>query len=201
MKRLLRAVLLTYILIMSFSLPCNAQDEIPAAKVNIPIFHELEGDAYSGTHEVTYILKAENAANPMPEGADNGEKTITTSSSTPDFGDITLQHPEAYYYTLERKYEDTKEWTHDKSTYRILIVKFNTDKTAIAAWKDGETKVDRIEFADVYKKEIPPEEKRGLPITGDAAKLYLMLTVFIAALLGCAVFIRAKHVNKEEGKQ
>jgi hypothetical protein len=171
----------------------------------------VTGEDYDGTDRFAFILTADNANNPMPEGSKDGQKTVYVTGAEKtvvDFGDITYEYPDAYYYTLTRRTENpTKGLTIDNRKFKILVAKYN-DSTYQMLWQDESTgdKTDEIAFEDTFKVP-PPEEpskepeqveqapetkkkpsaKSSAGNTGDYARIGLIIVVLVAAAAGLIV--------------
>lgn len=68
-----------------------------------------------------FILKAENASNPMPSGASDGVKKVTVNGSGKvEFGTITFTKEGTYSYRVSEEKGTISGYTYDGSTYLIV---------------------------------------------------------------------------------
>ncbi|MBE7718738.1 MAG: hypothetical protein E7243_04360 [Lacrimispora celerecrescens] len=94
----------------------------PEIMVDPPVKKTVSGNP-SKASTFTFLLKAKNEANPMPEGSANGVKTITiTGSGKKDFGSWTYTREGTYYYTISEVNTRQSRYTYDTTVYTITDV-------------------------------------------------------------------------------
>ncbi len=104
----------------------------------------------------SFVLKADNAEYPMPQGSANGEIIASvTGEGEVSFGKITFTEPGEYSYTVYEVNDKTLGYIYDRTVYEITYTVTDADgilesKRVIMA--DGEI-VDETVFKNVY---IPP---------------------------------------------
>lgn len=181
MHKIIRALALTLLFTALSTGMCFADitgengKTIPSVVTSIPATHEIKGDKYTGKDQFTFVLTAEDETNPMPEGSNGKTKTVTvTGTAAPDFGDITFDYPDAYYYTITRSPQKHEHITEGTESYRVMIAKFNDGKSVMVTWDKNGQKADEIKFIDTYRKPAPK--------TGEDDYLYVIL-IFAAAVL------------------
>ena len=192
MRRFRLTAALTLIISMFFALHVYA-DTGPAVSMNMPVTAEIKAEhiikGIKGSKDkYVFVLEAEDPSNPMPEGSEDGCKTVTTSESKDiRFGPISFDYPGAYYYTVSQKNNDT--------TYRVMIGAFNDGTSEMVIWNmDDGGKADRIRFTDQY---------RTTPKTGDTEMwMTLMLSICggltATAALILMIWIRRKECRTDE---
>ena len=185
---------------------------IPAATVRIPVKHVITGDKYDGDDVFDFILTAEDAKNPLPPGSNGRSKSVSVKGAAdPDFGDIVLEYPDTYYYTIsrpERKYENL---TIDYEVYRVMIAKYNDGSTQMVIWNSGGDKAEEIIYADEYTvpevTKVPDPEKPDAPKkpqtpkTGDEeiiGQLKIYAGGSILALAALLVIVRKRREESHE---
>ena len=201
MHRTIRAMALVFMIFVSI-MPCHADitgengKTIPSATVNIPVKHTITGDKYTGNDNFIFVLTAEDEKNPMPAGASgNTCKVTVTGDEDPDFGDITFEYPDEYFYTITREKTSHEDIETDDSKYSVLIVKYNDGKTQMVMWDADGDKTEDIEFIDIYEK----PDKAKSPKTGDETPLLMTAGLFAASVILLAlVIIGRKGTDNEE---
>ena len=203
MHRKIRALALIFMMLVS-CMPCQADmtgengKTIPSVSVRIPVIHTIAGDKYKGDDNFLFTLTPEKAGNPMPEGSDGKSCTVTvTGEEQPDFGNITFEYPDEYYYTITREDKKHDDLRVDDSTYRVLVVKYNDAKTHMVIWDEDGIKVENIEYIDEYSK--PTSTKVSSPKTGDETQVGLTVMLCAASVILLVLMImRRKGTDNEE---
>ena len=115
-----------------------AAKNIPAC-VEIPLKYAAEGDEVARE----FVLKAEDPANPMPEGSVNGEHRIVLNVSTEtSLGTITYYRPGEYNYTVRSD--------ADPSVYRLQVIATNEGQGSLIIRKTGEEGKTELTFRSMY---------------------------------------------------
>ena len=196
MRKIIKGTALTLVIIIIFSITCFADmtggngKVIPSVTVNIPAKHVMGGDKYTGKDRFTFILRSEDANCPMPAGSDGREKSVTIGAGEKiDFGDITFDHPDAYYYTVARAEKTYKGIRTDDSAYRVMIAALNDGTYEMVITDKKDKKTDEIIYKDIYKASSPK--------TGDDL-LRKMILPACAGVLALAAIIVMMLWRKEE---
>jgi len=147
--------------------------------------------------QFTFKLEAQNAAQPMPAGSNNGVKIVTTTGSgTASFGKWSYTQPGTYYYTVSEvaPHPAVTGYTYDTATYRITDTV--TDVGGQLALQRVVTNasnsvVTSFSFINKYKRPDGPTPPVG-PITGDGMNPTLYATLFMisgALAVGAAIYL------------
>ena len=148
-----------------------------------------------------YTLIADDPDNPMPEGSEDGEKTVhMTDSGNIDFGMIEFSHPDVFYYTLMETTEGPSGFRRDRTKYRAALMADSGGHVTAVITEDTGAKTDKAVFRNSYKADKPSYDKPA-PKTGDKGPLLWMLLMMLSCA-GFAVMMKAKHMKftKIEGK-
>lgn len=165
----------------SFASENSSQTEEILAKVSISGEHIIKNNTSLKTGRHTFVLTADNKANPMPDNSVEGTKEITvTSNNGFSFGEIDYEKQGRYDYTISRKTEKARNLTEDDSVYKALITVFNDGEATIVLQKKGaQGKPDKIVYADKYKG----DKKAGKGTqTGDDMNLMLGCLLLLASM-------------------
>lgn len=138
---------------------------VPLAIENPPVAKKIIGDKPEQDSTFTFVLTAQDAETPMPEGSNGTVKETTiTGSGRSSFGDISITEPGTYIYTITEKNTGLAGYTYDTSVYYLIY---------IADYNEGKLTVERI-IEDVNGDDVEspvftnsyhvPESK--LPYTG-----------------------------------
>lgn len=160
----------------SFALNDTAGEKLtPPVTVNIPVTHRISGNSGS-KEEYLFTLTAEKPDNPMPEGSEKGTITIKVKGGEKiDFGDITIEHPDTFYYKVSRA--DNR----DDRSYRVMIAAFRDGSHEMIAWESGaDGKAEEIIFEDKFGG---GSDKSGPPKTGDELNVIELVAIASAVIL------------------
>jgi pilin isopeptide linkage protein len=145
----------------------------------------------------TFKLAAQNIANPLPAGSDNGVKTVTiTGAGTASFGKWSYTKAGAYYYTVPEVIPEPEVtgYTFDNTVYTI------TDTVAEQAGQLVLTRVvtnaankpvTSLTFINSYTSPGGPTPPIG-PGTGDGMNAAMYAAIFAASgalAVGAAVYL------------
>ena len=193
------AVLITAMCCITTALPVSAA-ELP--EVSVPVTISLSGTLPYPAEDYTVVLKAEDAAYPMPSGTISGACTMTiTGKGTKNFPVITYDRVGVYTYTIYQVAGTNKKCTYDETVYTLLVQITNKeDYSGLEATavlypdSDGE-KVPVAEFLNKYKVELPADS----PQTGDESSplLYAVLLIVSMAVI-VTLFLTRKRKQSEE---
>ena len=110
---------------------------------NMPVTAEIclerivEGDA-AKAGEDAFVLKAEDPSEPMPEGSEEGAKTITVrGAGTRSFGEITFQKPDVYLYSVSRVRNDRSNVRKDYEEYTVKAAVLNSGEVSLITMKSN----------------------------------------------------------------
>ncbi len=137
--------------------------ETPA--VTVPVTVSLTGTLPEPAEEYNVVLKAEDAAYPMPEGAKDGEYALTiTGESTENFPEITYNRVGIYTYTIAQVAGSNEKCTYDKTVYTLTVQITNAEDgdgleaTAVLYADEDGNKRPCAEFTNEYEVETTEEE-------------------------------------------
>jgi hypothetical protein len=192
MNRAIRLMMLALSALLIFTPACYAgikggSRTIPSVTVDIPVSHEIRGN-YSGNDLFSFTLKAMDPENPMPRGSENGVKTVNVKGRFPvDFGDISFEYPDAYYYEISRKARKTDTVSMEDKTYSVMIAVYNDGTSQMVTWEKATSeKTEGVVFRDTAVNAA------GRPKTGDfdgaglaaSAAMLVSSAIAYAALAG-----------------
>lgn len=193
------ALVMTVICSMTMVLPAYAA-ELP--EVSVPVTISLSGTLPRPAEDYTVVLKADDAAYPMPEGTVDGTYTMTiTGEDTKNFPSVTYDRVGVYTYTVYQVAGTNKKCTYDDTVYALKVTITNkADYSGLEATAvlypdtDGE-KLTGAEFANKYKVDPPSDT----PKTGDESSP-LLYAVLIVVSMGVIVtlFLTRKSKQSEE---
>ena len=193
------ALLITAMCCITTALPAYAA-ELPG--VSVPVTISLSGTLPYPAEDYTVVLKAEDAAYPMPSGTISGAYTMTiTGKDTKNFPVITYDRVGIYTYTIYQVAGTNKKCTYDETVYTLLVQITNKeDYSGLEATavlypdSDGE-KVPGAEFLNKYKVELPSDS----PQTGDESSPLLYAVLLIASMaVIVTLFLTRKRKQSEE---
>lgn len=152
-------MLLTLTLCLTMLAPA-ALAEQPTVTVGVTV--KLQGTLPSPAEALTIQLKAKNASNPMPEGAEDGlfEKQITGADSIKLPG-ITFERVGIYQYTISQLPGKVSDCQYDKSVYHLTVYVVNAEngeglEATAVLYKDQESdKCSEATFTNVYVTVTP----------------------------------------------
>ncbi|MBO5127239.1 MAG: hypothetical protein J6D10_06680 [Clostridia bacterium] len=164
------AALLGVMMILTLSMTAimaeEAAEENP--KVSIPVTIRLTGD-YPRNERYTIVLKADDAAYPMPEGSVNGRYEMTiTGAGTESFPEIVYNRVGVYTYQVWQKPGSDPDGDYDDTIYYVTVYITNDEQNGglnitVVAYADGNTEEKtEIIFKNYYEYDIippPPETK------------------------------------------
>lgn len=202
MKKWLNVFLALVMAVMcsvTMALPAYAA-ELP--EVSVPVTISLSGTLPRPAEDYTVVLKADDAAYPMPEGTVDGTYTMTiTGEDTKNFPSVTYDRVGVYTYTVYQVAGTNKKCTYDDTVYALKVTITNkADYSGLEATAvlypdtDGE-KLTGAEFANKYKVDPPSDT----PKTGDESSpmLYAVLIVVSMGVI-VTLFLTRKSKKSEE---
>ena len=193
------ALVIAAVCCITTALPAYAA-ELPG--VSVPVTISLSGTLPYPPEDYTVVLKAEDAAYPMPSGTISGAYTMTiTGKGTKNFPVISYDRVGIYTYTIYQVAGTNKKCTYDETVYTLLVQITNKeDYSGLEATavlypdSDGE-KVPVAEFLNKYKVELPSDS----PQTGDESSplLYAVLLIVSMAVI-VTLFLTRRRKQSEE---
>ncbi len=163
-----------------------AETEIPAS---CRVSREVPGEY----RDFTYMLSAVSDKAPMPEGSENGRKTVHMERSGKiRFGTIEFSHPDIYEYTLM---ETTPEWGTFRRDHSVYHVRASVDaegKVRITAVGRKGEKPEKIIFRNSCGRESSPK-------TGDRNAVLRYAAAMIFSVSGIIILIL--HLRKSGSKK
>lgn len=215
MRKLLNALLalvMTVMCSMTMVLPAYAA-ELPG--VSVPVTISLSGTLPYPAEDFTVVLKADDAAYPMPNGTVNGAYSMTiTGEDTDNFPMITYERVGVYTYTVYQVAGTNKKCTYDDTVYSLTVTVSNKadyrglEATAVLYPDSEGDKLPGAEFENKYKVEPPSDTPKtgnestppsDTPKTGDESTP-LLYAVLIVVSMGVIItlFLTRKSKKIEE---
>lgn len=156
-KSTMRILIMTAICSVTAVLPALAE-KTPA--VAVPVQISLSGTLPDPAEDFVVELKADNAANPMPENAQNGICSVTiTGAGSETFPALTYDKPGIYSYTIYQAAGTNAKCTYDDTVYALTVYVTNAEdgsglETAAVLYPDIRgSKQSGAEFENVYETE------------------------------------------------
>lgn len=159
-------VLMAAVMMMTLMLPVLAGEDAP--ELNLPVTIRLAGD-YPQNERYTIVLKADDAANPMPAESENGRCEMTiTGAGTESFPTIVYNRVGVYSYQVWQKPGSNPDCEYDDTIYHVTVYITNDEENGglnitVVAYADGnsEEKTEII-FKNYYEYDpiIPPPETK-----------------------------------------
>lgn len=167
---------------------------VPLAVDDPPVVKKLVGDTPKSPATFTFVVKAENDTNPMPEGSTGNTKELNiTGSGYKEIGKITFTEPGVYSYTVYEKDSGATGYTYDKTVYTITYTITEKDGELLVSRKITESngkEVDSPVFTNRYT------EKPILPQTG---VLWWPVPILLCTgLLFCIIGAIKRRLRKNE---
>lgn len=167
---------------------------VPLAVDDPPVVKKLVGDTPKSPATFTFVFKAENDTNPMPEGSTGNIKELNiTGSGYKEIGKITFTEPGVYSYTVYEKDSGATGYTYDKTVYTITYTITEEDGELLVSRKITESngkEVDSPVFTNRYT------EKPILPQTG---VLWWPVPILLCTgLLFCIIGTIKRRLRKNE---
>jgi pilin isopeptide linkage protein len=165
--------------------------------IDPPVEKQITGATPSTASVFTFYMKADNAANPMPEGTVNGIKTVTISGSgTAEFGNITYTQAGTYTYTVYERNAGASGYSYDTNVYKMSVVVTETNgklsATRTITDADGITQSGLV-FKNRYTVSDGPK-------TGDDSLNAVWWAIFTIGAIGvfAAAIIGTKKSNRRK---
>ena len=134
-----------------------------------------------------FTLTPDDPRSPMPEGSDDGKKTISIKDEGSfSFGDIRYDGPGEHWYTVTRDITERKGVVKDDSIYRAKVIALNDGHGYVLVYKNGSDEKHELVYMD-----------RVAPATGDHNKLMIYSCMAVAAAAALAVFAAAAVRNRK----
>ncbi len=218
MKNWLSAILgtvMAVVCMMTMSVSTFAADNL---EITIPVTVSASGTLPETAEDFTIKLKADDASNPMPDGADGDEYTMTiTGSATKNLPAITYDELGVYTYTIYQVAGNNKKCTYDDKVYSLTVYVTNAEDGSgleVSAVLYPDTEDDKqacAEFKNQYEvvtptpttvptaTPTPASSKTNTPGTGDnsAAAEYAVIIAACAGVIAITLLARRKRNNQE----
>ena len=212
-------LVMTVICSLTMVLPADAA-ELPG--VSVPVTISLSGTLPYPAEDYTVVLKADDPAYPMPEGAvDGAYSLIITGEDTENFPTITYDRVGIYTYTVYQVAGTNQKCTYDDTVYSLTVTISNKEDysgleaTAVLYPDSDGGKLPGAGFKNKYKvesssqsspdEEDEPEVYPYIPgtttptKTGDSANMALWTALLIAAL-AAGICIVGNHIKRRNSK-
>lgn len=176
MKRWMRVIC-----VMAMAVVCSLTAALPAFAeetpgVEIPVSVSLSGTLPSPAEDFKITLKADDAAYPMPEGAENGTYSMTiTGADKKALPTMRYSRVGIYTYTILQEAGSNKKCTYDGTVYYLKVTisnkidketgKYNgLEATAVLRTDpNNENKLDEALFKNVYETEHSSSDNTPTP--------------------------------------
>ena len=184
----MRALAAAAVCMAAMVLPALAEGE---PGVSVPVKVSLTGTLPARSERFRILLKADDPAFPMPQGAENGEYTLTiTGAGTKRFPTAAFTREGVYTYTIAQLKGTDKNCTYDDAVYTLVVTAEKMLQgglevsVALHQGENGE-KVNTAAFENTYKSTATGTATGGKtasaangPKTGDESTplLYALLT-------------------------
>lgn len=133
-------------------------------EVEVPVKITLSGTLPGTPEQFTIRLEAEDAANPMPEGSEDGIYSMEIKGADEkSFPVITYTRVGIYNYEIYQEAGKNGDCTYDRAAYRMTVYVTNAEEGGLESttvlYKDNQgDKLDKAAFHNVYKTVSDPEE-------------------------------------------
>lgn len=213
MKKWTRYLFATLMALMCLSTMLMPICAAGTSSVALPVTVKITGSKPSQNHDFQIVMKPVDAANPMPEGSQDGKYVLTVSAGkdnpvTATFPAITFNRVGIYDYTVSQIAGTNKRFTYDDQEYFVRIyITNNKDMTALeytvvvyTGNPDQEDKkaekVDEVVFTNKYTKPTTTDS----PQTGDESQPLLyagLIAASLAVLVALMVTRKPKYSDEE----
>lgn len=197
-KKIRSFLFLLWIFLAAGDLPVLAGAE--RAEVLLPAAQEfVPEDAPAGLDaSFSYLLQAETAGAPLPEGAsEEGCRFSLRGSDSLEVGPISYEQAGVYEYLLSCSEKEREGYDCDRRTYRIRVYVRNTEDgrltgSVVIENEKGE-KTEQAMFRHSWRG-APPEKTGSNPDTGDrqTTALRSLALILAAAVLLCLLRYKRK---------
>ncbi|MCL2513151.1 MAG: hypothetical protein FWF08_04535 [Oscillospiraceae bacterium] len=194
---------------------CGLLPSDPALMEDTPVVKTVSGSPAEDS-DFTFRLEPGDPANPMPEGSENGVKTLrVTGSGQGGFGTWGYTAEGTYFYTVYEVNDGLPGYNYDDSVYTIAdSVKEADGKLGITrvVTNSANRQVASLSFINIYtdgsgKPDGPDNPGKPGPATGDEARTMLYVTLICTAAataVGSTGYLlsgrrRGKETDKNEG--
>ena len=218
MKRWMSIILGTVVAVMSVMSMTVSAFAAESPSVSIPVTVSLSGTLPEKAENFTIKLSADDAAYPMPEGAEDGSCTMTiTGAATKNLPTITYDRVGVYTYTIAQVAGSNKKCTYDDTVYTLDVYITNAEDgsgleaTAVLYPGSEGDKQTAAEFKNVYETVKPtptptptpkptpkPSPKPTTPKTGDDSTPVLYAVLIAASLCVIVVLFLTRKIKKAE---
>lgn len=179
----------------------------PSLMTDPPVNKSVTGNP-DNADVFTFKLVAQNAANPMPAGSVNGEKTITvTGGGSGEFGQWAYTVEGTYYYTVYEVNTGISGYQYDTMAYTITDVvtqvgyQLTLNRTVTNSSGKAVTSLDFVNHYTATDAPVTSLPTQTGPKTGDAFGIGKYKAIFCIALLlffACVIYLLLQKRRKKE---
>lgn len=182
--RLFVSIMLTALFAMGLPAASLAAE---GPRVSVPVTVKTEGTLPEKPEEFRILLKADDPANPMPEGSADGEYVLKVKDGG-KLPPIVFERVGIYTYRVSQEKGSVADCDYDATVYTLEITITNAEdgglkSTVILKPGDSADKLPEVVFMNVYKTVVPPAPKppapkspvTPAPTTGDGMPIALYL--------------------------
>ena len=141
----------------------------PLVMVDPPVVKTISPNILELNDSFFFQLKAENLSNPMPEGSEDGIKTIRISGSgRAEFGTWSYTREGTYFYTVSEINNKISGYTYDDTVYTITdsVKALDGQLTVTRVVTNGsDRQVESLPFINTYKSNGTPTAPETKPKT------------------------------------
>lgn len=173
--------------------------------VVVPVEISLSGTLPKPAEEFAVKMKAEDAAFPMPEGAEDGIYTMTmTGEESKNTPAIAFDKLGIYKYTIWQEAGENQKCTYDDTVYELTVYVTNAEdgsglELTAVLYPDVESdKLPGAVFENVYETEPEPKPEPEKPQTGDHSNAALYLTLIAVSGAVVVLYAVARRRKKSE---
>ena len=208
---------MSVMLVIFMAMICSTAMALPAFAaehpgVSIPAAVSLSGTLPGAAEEFTVVLKADDAAYPMPEGAENGIYSMTiTGEGTKKFPTMTYSKVGVYTYTIYQAAGNNESCTYDDRVYTLTVYVTNAEdgsglETSAVLYPDSKgDKLPSAEFENAYEvvPSTPAETEKPTapsdsPKTGDESTPILYGVLIMISLGVLAALLMAPKRKRQK---
>jgi len=139
----------------------------PKLKADPPVIKMVQGNP-AKDHTFTFRLEAQNAGQPMPEGAVGSQKDITiTGNNRAEFGTWSYTEVGVFVYTVREIYDSTADYRFDTAVYTITDTVISENGQLVAdrvVSNESGSRVSALIFINYYTgRDVEVQEKPEQP--------------------------------------
>ena len=157
-----------------------------------PGFQKIVDGIPKKAGKFTFVLKADDASYPMPDGASNGVLKVTVEGGgLYEFGTITYDAPGVYTYTMYEEAGKENGYTYDDTVYsvKVTVTSQNGNLSCVQEISSGGVAADSAIFVNRY---IEPTN------TGDLLNPVLWASVLAVAVIAIIVILLVRKKKNSD---